>query len=206
MKKKTVIKAIVVVALAIFLLMYARSFRDNHRISVENEVETSVTVNDIQRISELVTSSFYGETAMRSKKGFMGRKEIVVIGSGTVRAGFDLSSMTEDDFYCDGDTLYLDLPEPKILDVIVNPKDYEIFDSNSKDWTQNEINNIVSQMRKEIERDAIKHGVLATANTEGVKKMQRLLMDFGFKEVRISITKNGNTTPKLRNVEKQNPS
>ena len=61
-------------------------------------------------------------------------------------------------------------------------------------------------MRKEIERDAIKHGVLATANAEGVKKMQRLLMDFGFKEVRISITKNGNTTPKLRNVEKQNPS
>lgn len=206
MKKKTVIKAIVVVALAIFLLMYARNFRGNHRISVENEVETSVTVNDIQRISELVTSSFYGETAMRSKKGFMGRKEIVVIGSGTVRAGFDLSSLTEDDFYYDGDTLYLDLPEPKILDVIVNPKDYEIFDSNSKDWTQNEINNIVSQMRKEIERDAIKHGVLATANTEGVKKMQRLLMDFGFKEVRISITKNGNTTPKLRNVEKQNPS
>ena len=44
MKKKTVIKAIVVVALAIFLLMYARNFRENHRISVENEVETSVTV------------------------------------------------------------------------------------------------------------------------------------------------------------------
>ena len=202
MKKKTVIKAIVVVVLAIFLLMYVRNFRRNHRITVENEVETSVTVNDIQRISELVTSSFYGETAMRSKKGFMGRKEIVVIGSGTVRAGFDLSSMTEDDFYCDGDTLYLDLPEAKILDVIVNPKDYEFFDCNSKDWSQNEINNIVSQMRKEIEHDAIKHGVLATANTEGVKKMQRLLMDFGFADVRVSVTKSGKDYPKLNDVEK----
>lgn len=202
MKKKTVIKAIVVVALAIFLLMYVRSFREDHRISVENEVETSVTVNDIQRISELVTSSFYGETAMRSKKGFMGRKEIVMIGSGTVRAGFDLSSMTEDDFYCDGDTLYLDLPEAKILDVIVNPKDYEIFDCNSKDWSQNEINDIVSQMRKEIEHDAIKYGVLETANTEGVKKMQRLLMDFGFADVRVSVTKSGKDYPKLNDVEK----
>ena len=202
MKKKTVIKAIVVVALAIFLLMYVRNFRENHRITVENEVETSVTVNDIQRISELVTSSFYGETAMRSKKGFMGRKEIVMIGSGTVRAGFDLSSMTEDDFYCDGDTLYLDLPEAKILDVIVNPKDYEIFDCNSKDWSQNEINDIVSQMRKEIEHDAIKYGVFETANTEGVKKMQRLLMDFGFADVRVSVTKSGKDYPKLNDVEK----
>lgn len=199
--KKTVAKLLFVAALVALVLFYAKRFRESHKISVENEVETSITVRDIQKISELVTASYYGETAMKSNKGFMGRKEIVVIGNGTVRAGFDLSAMTENDFHCDGDTLYLDLPEAKILDVIVNPKDYEVFDSNSKDWTQEEINDIVSQIRKEIENDAINHGVLTTANTEGVKKMQHLLMGFGFEEVRVSITKKGDDYPNLKNVE-----
>lgn len=199
--KKTVAKLLFVAALVALVLFYAKRFRESHRISVENEVETSITVRDIQKISELVTASYYGETAMKSTKGFMGRKEIVVIGNGTVRAGFDLSAMTENDFHCDGDTLYLDLPEARILDVIVNPKDYEVFDSNSKDWTQEEINDIVSQIRKEIENDAINHGVLTTANTEGVKKMQHLLMGFGFEEVRVSITKKGDDYPNLKNVE-----
>lgn len=200
--KKTVVKLLFVAVLVVLVLFYAKRFRESHRISVENEVETSITVRDIQKISELVTASYYGETAMKSNKGFMGRKEIVVIGNGTVRAGFDLSGMTDDDFHCDGDTLYLDLPEAKILDVIVNPKDYEIFDSNSKDWSQDEINDIVLQIRKEIESDAINHGVLTTANTEGVKKMQHLLMGFGFDEVRVSITKSSADYPSLRNVEK----
>ena len=199
--KKTVIKLLFVTILVALVLLYAKRFRESHKINVENEVETSITVRDIQKISELVTASYYGETAMKSNKGFMGRKEIVVIGNGTVRAGFDLSTMTENDFHCDGDTLYLDLPEAKILDVIVNPKDYEVFDSNSKDWTQDEINDIVSQIRKEIENDAINHGVLTTANTEGVKKMQHLLMGFGFEEVRVSITKSGTDYPSLKNVE-----
>lgn len=199
--KKTIIKLLFVIAIVVLVLFYAKRFRESHKISVENEVETSITVRDIQKISELVTASYYGETAMKSTKGFMGRKEIVVIGNGTVRAGFDLSAMTENDFHCDGDTLYLDLPEAKILDVIVNPKDYEVFDSNSKDWTQDEINDIVSQIRKEMEKDAVNHGVLTRANTEGVKKMQHLLMGFGFEEVRVSITKMGDDYPNLMNVE-----
>lgn len=202
MRKEFVIKLILLAVLVLFGIRYAKKFVANHKISVENEVETTITVRDIQKISELVSASYYGETAMKSNKGFMGRKEIVVIGNGTVRAGFDLSGMTEDDFYCDGDTLYLDLPEAKILDVIVNPKDYEIFDSNSKDWSQEEINTIVSQIRKEIEKDAIEHGVLTTASTEGVKKMQHLLMGFGFDEVRVSITKSSADYPSLKNVEK----
>lgn len=199
--KKTIIKLLFVIAIVVLVLFYAKRFRESHKISVENEVETSITVRDIQKISELVTASYYGETAMKSTKGFMGRKEIVVIGNGTVRAGFDLSAMTENDFHCDGDTLYLDLPEAKILDVIVNPKDYEIFDSNSKDWSQDEINNIVSEIQKGIEIDAINHGVLTKANTDGVKKMQHLLMGFGFEEVRVSITKSDTDYPNLKNVE-----
>lgn len=199
--KKVIVKIFFIAILVAIVFFYAKRFRESHKISVENEVETSITVRDIQKISELATASFYGETAMKSTKGFMGMKEIVVIGSGTVRAGFDLSAMTENDFHCDGDTLYLDLPEAKILDVIVNPKDYEVFDSNSKDWTQEEINNIVSQIRKEIEMDAVNHGVLTKANTEGVKKMQHLLMGFGFDEVRVSITKSSTDYPSLKNVE-----
>ena len=201
MKKWTMIKVLFVAALVALVLIYAKRFRESHKISVENEVESTITVRDIQKISELVTASFYGETAMKSTKGLWGMKEIVVIGNGTVRAGFDLSAMTENDFHCDGDTLYLDLPEAKILDVIVNPKDYEIFDSNTKDWSQDEINAIVSKIQKEIEQDAVKHGLLATANTEGVKKMQHLLMNLGFKEVRVSVTKSGADYPNLKNVE-----
>lgn len=202
MKKRTIIKVLFVAILVTLVLIYAKRFRESHKLSVENEVETTITVRDIQDISELVTASFYGETAMKSTKGLWGMKEIVVIGNGTVRAGFDLSAMTENDFHCDGDTLYLDLPEAKILDVVVNPKDYEVFDSNSKDWSQDEINDIVSRIRTEIERDAINHGVLSKANTDGVKKMQQLLMNFGFKEVRVSVTKKDNDSPKLIDVGK----
>ena len=126
----------------------------------------------------------------------------MVVGSGKVRAGFDLSNLSESDFQCEGDTLYLNLPEAEILDVIVNPSDKRIFASNG-DWSQKEVNDIMADVRNKIEQDAIKHGVLDRANKNGMEKIKQMFVNFGFKEVRISITKKVEDIPSLIDVEQQ---
>lgn len=188
--------ALVLVAIFVYRFLKSKSLSLNE---VE-EFETSITVQEVKQISELSTASYYGETALKRNKGFFGRQEIVVVSSGKVRAGFDLSGLTENDFRCEGDTLYLDLPEAEILDVIVNPSDTKIFTCKG-DWSQEEVNALVSEARRKIEQDAINHGVLKLANDKAVEKLGKVFQSFGFEEVRISIVKKTDTTPSLKDVE-----
>lgn len=53
MKKRTMIKVLFVAALVALVLIYAKRFRESHKISVENEVESTITVRDIQRFRNL---------------------------------------------------------------------------------------------------------------------------------------------------------
>lgn len=198
--KSMVIKMLALVAAIIIVVLVV-----NRLLSKTKAVEefgTSITIQEIKQISELATASYYGETALKSNKGLFGQKEIVIVGSGKVRAGFDLSNLSESDFQCEGDTLYLNLPEAEILDVIVNPSDKRIFASNG-DWSQKEVNDIMADVRNKIEQDAIKHGVLDRANKNGMEKIKQMFVNFGFKEVRISITKKVEDIPSLIDVEQQ---
>ena len=108
--------------------------------------------------------------------------QIVAITQAKVRAGFDLSKMEEHDLRINGDTLFVNVPEAQVFDVILNPSDYELF-YHKGTWEDDEVNKVLTRARDIILNDAKEFGLLEKATESGKKKLEDLFKTFGFKEV-----------------------
>lgn len=109
-------------------------------------------------------------------------RQIAFIVQGKVRAGFDLSKLSEESMHISGDTLSVKLPDVEIFDVIVNPSDISEFDRIG-DWTEDEINAIIVRAKDVIEKDAVNSGLIKKAQSSGQDKFVSLFKTFGFNEV-----------------------
>ena len=165
--------------------------------------KTETIVNEIRGISEFTTACFYEEKAMIGNKyqtketvtsnlmDLLGlpktgeHKElarIAYITKGKVRAGYDLSKIDDSGIRVSKDTLFVSLPKPEIFDVIVNPSDIREFDRQGQ-WSEDEINRIISKAKDEIRMDALSYGLMDKASTTGEDKLVALFKSFGFNQV-----------------------
>ena len=120
--------------------------------------ETAVLVEQVKTLGELTTACYYDELVLQGTKqnyfsttplGALAREglgrdvddHLVLIARGTVRAGLDFLEMDAEDIRFSGDTVYLRLPEPRYLDVIVNPSDFEVF-AESGTWTHEQVSRL----------------------------------------------------------------
>lgn len=108
--------------------------------------------------------------------------KIAYITHGMVRAGYDLSKISDDGFIIKGDTLKVYLPQVEIFDVIVNPSDLDEFDRYGN-WSEEQTTEIISKAKDEIKQDAIEYGLLDKAVSSGKKKFESLFKTFGFNYV-----------------------
>ncbi|MCQ2287334.1 MAG: DUF4230 domain-containing protein [Bacteroidales bacterium] len=184
--KKLSVKVILIIVLALIVIIVVPSVK---KLFTKHEVkvETSISVEDIQKIGEVVSARYYCESAGKRNKGLFDRQELVVIGKVTLRAGFDLTKVEDDDIRCEGETLYLNLPKVEILDVIGNPQDFPVL-TDVGSWSHDEYSNICNDVKKSIVEDAISRGLLDEAQTNGVKILRNMLKCFGFKEIYINVS------------------
>ena len=169
---------------------------DGKGIKIEN---TANVVEKIKKINELVTSCYYEEYVLQGKKSELKESglfkksvdtlyhEIVITVKGTVRAGFDLSKLTDDGIKVNGDTIDIKLPAPQILDIISNPSDYTIFEENGK-WSHEEIVALQSQGKEKTLNNALQNDLLLKANEVGKERVAELFRTFGFRVVNVSTT------------------
>ena len=165
--------------------------RRNRGVQVE---PTPTVVEEVRRIGELSSAGFYEELVitdrddsplafLRQEEGIRriaGSGDFVIICKGRVRAGFDLTKMQPEDFSVSGDTLYVSLPPVSVLDVIINPADYEHFSGHR---THEETVGIILQAKQRLRADAIQAGILDQAEASGVASLERLLSTLGYREV-----------------------
>lgn len=163
--------------------------------------DTETVVAEINRISEFTTVCFYEEipvvrTKQESIKSLLGLPDfterflgepvwtgqIAYIVKGKVRAGYDLSKISEGDLAFRNDTLFVCLPELEIFDVIVNPGDVEEFDRQGT-WTDDEVKSILASAKKEIRQDALDAGLAGNAIKSSQDKVRSFLQAFGFSNV-----------------------
>ena len=111
--------------------------------------------------------------------------EIVIIANGKVRAGFNLKGLSDDDIIVQGDTLTVTLPKVEILDVIVNPANFDVY-VETGEWNENKVTEIKKQALEQIKSDAINDGILDKAKESGLKKLQEMFKSFGYNEVIIN--------------------
>ena len=109
---------------------------------------------------------------------------LIFIAHSNVKAGFDLSGLTQDDIAICGDTLVVTLPPVRILDVVVNPSDWELYHRHGS-WDYSEIQDVQRRAIEEIRGDAVRNSLLQQAEEAGCRRLESLLVSFGFPLVRV---------------------
>lgn len=161
------------------------------------------TVNvaeEIKKIGEFTSVSSYEELVLANEKvststansltqRFLNdtvMDELVLIAKGRVRAGFDLRKVAPHEIDAHGDTLTITLPQPEIFDVIINPKDYEIYVEKGQ-WKHEEVTAMQRNLKEILLAHAEEDNLLEKANEFGVKKLTALFKTFGFNKITINV-------------------
>lgn len=166
--------------------------RTAHSLSIK---KTENLVSGIKKITELTTTCYCDELVLTEERTV--EKEsilqtlkidprpryetcrIAIIAHGTVRAGFNLSKITENDITVSSDTVSLRLPAPEIFDIAINPSGFETFDSVGE-WNEAEEKAIKSRAKSRILNDAVNAGLLEKAGESGRGKIQSFLKTLGY--------------------------
>ena len=160
--------------------------------------KTANIVEEVKKISEFTTACYYEESVIKNEKftteaQWFGNEldtinhSVVLTVMCKVRAGFDLSAISENDLIVWGDTVDIKLPAPKIFDVISNPSDYRIFEE-SGEWQHEEFVAMQKEGKKKMLQNALDQNILEKANTIGKERIKTLFTSFGFNVVNVTVT------------------
>lgn len=157
--------------------------------------KTANVVTEIKKIGEFTTACYYEELALKDTRidtttilGFERYKknEIVLIGKGCVRAGFDLAKINPEDISISGDTLSMKLPAVEIFDIIINPSDFSV-EYEDGDWNNENTKAIKNSAKEQIEKNSIANDILKKAENVGLERLKTLFKTFGYTEVVLNI-------------------
>ena len=163
--------------------------REKHALTID---DTALIVTKIQALGELTTACYYDEMVLtRSKPGALARDgfgkdvddHLVLIAKGTVRAGVDLLEMGPEDIRFSGDTVYVRLPAPQYLDIIVNPSDFEVFAESGK-WAHEEVTKLQDTARQRLIMEADHAGLKRKAYEGAMDAVTDLLVASGYTYIR----------------------
>ena len=118
---------------------------------------------------------------------FSGEK-VLLVASGNVEAGVDLSGLGEDDVRVNDDTVSIRLPEPEVLSASLDEDKTRVYDRDYSPLNLRPDDDLVEEARataeERIEAAARENGILDTAETNAEDSIRALVKALGFKEVR----------------------
>lgn len=163
--------------------------------------KTTNVIEKIRKIGEFTTLCYYEELVICEKRtdttgrsfwtgdAITTENEIVLIGKGRIRAGFDLKKITEQDMFVHGDTLDISLPKVEIFDIIMNPSDFTT-EYEEGTWSHEATTQIKVKAKQKLEENANKYGLLEKAEANGKKRLKSFFNVFGYNTVNITIKNN----------------
>jgi Protein of unknown function (DUF4230) len=157
---------------------------------------TPILIKEIQQIAELTTAISYDEVVVDSVKlnttpsirtnPFIpvssSIDRIVLIARGKVIAGIDLQQLKDEQIVIVKDSVSIQLPAAKILNVIINPSDFETF-SEKGNWSNAEVTIVKEKAIRILEQRAIKQNILPVADKKAKLVLEKLLHSIGFTKV-----------------------
>ena len=201
MKQNNIIRyipvlAIIVLVLVAAALLWLKLKPKDEGLKID---ETANVVTEIRKIAQFTSACYYEDVILKDKKAneTLGGKvvnsfskkdkpiledEIVIVASGNVRAGFDLSKLSEKDIVIRDSVLEVTLPKAEIFEVIVNPSGFDVYIEDGT-WSHEQVTKVENKAMNKIRKDAINDGLLGKATELGVTKLTELFKTFGYKEV-----------------------
>ena len=176
---------------------------DNFKLENKEPELASPTMimQQIRGVSELTTTVFAMETVVPATQTrefgnfVVGESQLLYVAYGEVRAGIDLSALSEDAVQTDGDRLVVTLPEPKILDQKIDVERSRIYDYDRGflNLGPDKIPELLEFAQREtldiLVLNACDQGILGKANTQAEVALSGLLGGTGFETVEIQTTK-----------------
>jgi hypothetical protein len=165
---------------------------------------TNILIKEIKPLAQLVTVTAYQELVIDSIKyhrpGLTDQlirmttpvptstqyDELVLIARGRVMGGTDLEKLRKEDLYVKNDSASVLLPASSVLDVIINPSDFETF-SEKGVWESEEVTILKESARSILEKQAIQQGLLQKADLQAILIMKNFLQAAGFKKIQVAI-------------------
>lgn len=187
-----IVIAVIVIGGGIFAGFKFNLFRSELTID-----KTANVIEEIKIIGEFTTACYYEEMALKDSyndtTSILGIKkvntnEIVLIGKGRVRAGFDLAKLKDGDINAHGDTLEVALPMAEIFDIILNPSDFTT-EYESGTWSHETTKPMKEQARVMLEQNAKDYGIVDKAEESGLTRLETLFKTFGFNTVILTVNK-----------------
>ncbi len=201
MKQNNIIRYIPVLAVTVLVLVAAALLwlklkPKDEGLKID---ETANVVTEIRKIAQFTSACYYEDVILKDKKAneTLGGKvvnsfskkdkpiledEIVIVASGNVRAGFDLSKLSEKDIVIRDSVLEVTLPKAEIFEVIVNPSGFDVYIEDGT-WSHEQVTKVENKAMNKIRKDAISDGLFEKATELGVTKLTELFKTFGYKEV-----------------------
>ena len=166
--------------------------------------ETPIIIKEINTLSQLITVTYTDEVVMDEAKPGKGIPSImsagigmilvpstdrlIMIGRGKVLAGIDLKGLKENDVNTSGDSIHVTLPAAQILNTIINPSGFEIFDQKG-DWNEEAITALKIKIKNELTKRALQQNILKQAEERSRNIIETFLKITGFKKVNITISR-----------------
>jgi hypothetical protein len=153
-----------------------------------------VVVEGVRELDQLATVRWTESVPVTRQSGgdvldrlFSG-EEVLVIATGEVEAGVDLSEIDRGDVRVEGDTVPMRLPEPEILSSSLDEEKTRVYDRDFSPLNVRPDDDLVEAARaraiEKVEETARENGILQTAETNAEDSIRAFVTTLGFKEVR----------------------
>jgi hypothetical protein len=146
---------------------------------------------ELATVEYLVVAEVQNERVPDDIRSWLGvKEEILMLVYGNVKAGFDLSKLTEDDLLTDGTQVQLVLPAPEILSLSIdNERSHVVYYDKSLIVGHDvELEGDTRRIADEaISKQAIEIGILDNAADYGQLYFENYLRSLGFTDVQVII-------------------
>ena len=155
-----------------------------------------VVVEGVRELDQLATVRWTESVPVTRQSGgdvldrlFSG-EEVLVIATGEVEAGVDLSEIGKGDVRVEGDTVTMRLPEPEILSSSLDEEKTRVYDRDFSLLNVRPDDELVEEARlraiEKVEEIARENGILETAEANAENSIRAFITTLGFEEVRFA--------------------
>src|SRR5215217_8614233 len=161
------------------------------------EPDEPAVVQGIQRLNELATVKYTTQVIVTEKENtkilrqplpeFLTGEKVLLVAVGEVEAGVDLDELGPEDVRVKGDTVYIDLPEARILDSSLDEDKTRLFDRDRGLFKIRGNDELIEKARRDAEdrmvETARENGILEKAQNNAEVSIRALATSFGYERV-----------------------
>ena len=199
----TLVLALVIVVLSVGLGIGISRFDFAERVPLigpllqERPARTTtspVVIEGVRELDQLATVRVTESIIVTRESGgdfwdrlFSGEK-VLLVATGNVEAGVDLSEIGDDDVRVQEDTVTIRLPEPEVLSTSLDEDNTRVYDRDysALNWSPDEeqVEKARDTAVERIEAAARENGILDTAETNAEDSIRAFVKTLGFEEIR----------------------